>query len=140
MVHSTARKLFVGFRAVFVPLLQDFTQRLNIVTFIFQWLIACKNTKIFPTIQIIFKNHPSSVTFFNHLKISVITIKKYESICHYLSLFAGILMVFRPKTVTLQALFSKSHYDKRVLTRKQTILHLTTNYQKGAFKLKIAEK
>ena len=49
-------------------------------------------------------------------------------------------MDFRLKTVTLQALFSKSHTDKRVLTRKQTILPLTTNYQKSAFKPKITQK
>jgi len=74
------------------------------------------------------------------LKIGVINIDFYQSIYHYLSLFTGFLMDFRLKTVTLQALFSKSHYDKRVLTRKQTILHLPTNYQKSAFKLKIAQK
>jgi len=49
-------------------------------------------------------------------------------------------MEFWLKTITLQALFSKSHTDKRVLTRKQTILHLPTNYEKSAFKLKIAQK
>jgi len=74
------------------------------------------------------------------LKISVINIDFYQSICHYLSLFNGISAIFWLKTVTLQALLCKSHYDKRVLTRKQTILHLPTNYQKSAFKLKIAKK
>ena len=84
---------------------------------------------------------PSSVTFYsNILYFSVIDSDRFVSNCHFLSLFTGILMDFRLKTVTLQALFSKSHYDKRVLTRKQTILHLPTNYQKSAFKLKIAQK
>ena len=91
--------------------------------------------------KMIFENHPSSVTIFsNLLKISVININFYQPICHYLSLFTSFLMVFRLKTVTLQALFSKSHTDKRVLTRKQTILPLTTNYQKSAFKPKITQK
>ena len=56
------------------------------------------------------------------------------------SLFAAILLDFRLKTVTLQALLSKSYTDKRVLTRKQTTLRLPTNYEKGAFKPKIAQK
>ena len=84
---------------------------------------------------------PSSVTYYsNILYFSVINSDRLLLNCHYLSLFTSILMDFRLKTVTLQALFSKSHYDKRVLTRKQTILHLPTNYQKSAFKLKIAKK
>ena len=65
---------------------------------------------------------------------------KSESICHYPSLFSTILLDFRLKTATLQALSSKSHTDKRVLTRKQTTLRLPTNYEKDAFKPKNAQK
>ena len=84
---------------------------------------------------------PSSVTYYsNILYFSVINSDRLLSFCHFLSLFTGISAIFWLKTVTLQALLCKSHYDKRMLTRKQTILHLPTNYQKSAFKLKIAKK
>lgn len=62
--------------------------------------------------QYFFEIHPSSVTFlFNKLKIRVINIKFYVSNCHLLSLFAVFLLILGAKTVTLQASFSKSHYD-----------------------------
>lgn len=59
------------------------------------------------------------------------------TIIHFLVAFCCF---FWPKTVTLQAHFSESHYDRRVVSRKQTILPLTTNYQKGPFKPKIVQK